>query len=452
MDQEPAFDHAEAGASDTTERLRARYLRAAMIVHVGEYMVMLVTSYLVFHKTHSVVATGLILLCFNVPSLVLPGVATWLTRRWGAPTVDAWVNSAEGVIALVPMTLAATHRLTVPALLGWVLAYGVCEGLNAPNSYLVRQIIAAPGRLPELNSAYTRNVAGAAVAGMILGGGIFVLVGPTWVFLVCAVTAIPEVLVFLETSRQASASTSMSLQSPSESFSDAFRLLRTEPGLWAACRFAVLCFFVASYTVTLPAIASTIGTSAEILSLLEAGSLVGGILVAVAVKRIHGRVGWGRVQRLCYFGAAVGLAAMASAEYWGGAHSREAGIVSLVATIPIGFAVLMNASIITSVIQIGTPQDKRASMYTLLALIPLVVGPISQELVGLLADRLSISAALAIVAAVTVVINGVVSHRPMSRHFDSLDDAEAPFPINVMHAQRGARRSHFHTIHWPEPL
>src|SRR5208283_3864831 len=104
----------------------------------------------------------------------------------------------------------------------------------------------------------------------------------------------------------------------------------------------------------------------------------------------------------------------------------------------------------TSVIQIGTPQDKRASMYTLLALIPLVVGPISQELVGLLADRLSISAALAIVAAVTVVINGVVSTRPMRRNFDSLDDAEAPFPINVMHAQRGARRSHFHTIHWPE--
>jgi hypothetical protein len=449
MGQESTFERVDEGGPDSFARLRARYLRAAIIVHVGEYMAMLVTSYLVFHKTHSVAATGLILLCYNVPSLLLAEAATALTRRFGALTVDAWMNSAEGAIALVPMALAATHRLSVASLLAWVLAYGVCEGLNAPNSYLVRQLIAAPGKLPELNSAYTRNVAIAAAGGMVLGGAILVLAGPAWVFLVCAVTAVPEVLVFVDASRHQSEA--RAAQSASESFSDALRLLRTEPGLWAACRFAVLCFFVASYTVTLPAIASTIGSSAVILSLLESGSLVGGILVAVVVKRIHGRVGWGRVQRLCYFAAAAGLAAMATAEYVGGAHSRESGLVALMATVPIGFAVLMNASIVTSVIQIATPLDKRASMFTLLALIPLVVGPVSQEAVGLLADHLSVSAALGIVAAVTMVVNAVVSHRPMSEHFDRLNEAAEPFPVNAMLSQRGARRSHSHLRHGPHP-
>ena len=318
------FDDVEATGPDIFSRIRARYLLAAMVVHVGEYMAMLVTSYLVYHKTHSVVATGLILLCFNVPSLVLAGVATSLTRRFGAARVDACVNAYEGAIALVPMTLAATHHLNVAALLLWVLGYGIGEGLNAPNSLLVRQLIAEPGHLHELNSDYTRNVAVAAVGGLLLGGGIFVLFGPAWVFLVTAVTAVPEVLVFIETSRFRPGPDHV--QSASESFADAMRLLRTEPGLWAACRFAVLCFFVASYTVTLPAIAGAIGSNAEILSLLETGSLVGGILVAVVVRRIHGRVGWGRVQRLCYFGAGVGLAAMAAAEYFGGRHSREAAV------------------------------------------------------------------------------------------------------------------------------
>ena len=418
-------------------------------MHTGEYMAMLVTTYLVFHKTHSVVATGLILLCFNVPSLVLAGSATAISHRFGAARVDAWVNLGEGVWALFPMGLAATHHLGVLALLGWVLGYGVFEGLNAPNSYLVRQLIAEPGKLPELNSAYTRNVAAAAVIGLLLGGGIFVAVGPTWVFLICAVTAVPEVLVFFSTSRHESA---RHVEAASESFFDALRLLRSEPGLWAACRFAVLCFFVASYTVTLPAIADTIGSNAEILSVLESGSLIGGILVAFVVRRIHGRVRWGKVQRLCYFGAGLGLAAMASAEVLGGSHSRATDLVAFVATIPIGFAVLMNASIVTSVIQIGTPRDKRASMFTLLALIPLVVGPLSQETVGLLADHLSVSWALGIVAVVTVVVNFVVSHRPMSRHFDSLDNFENPFSVNEMMSQRGARRSRLHVVHWPDPI
>ena len=435
--------------ADEFSTLRARYLLGAGIVHTGEYMAMLVATYLVFHETHSIAATGLILLCFNAPSLVLAGSATRISRRYGAARVDAWVNLSEGVWALFPVILVATHHLSVVGILAWVLGYGVCEGLNAPNSFLVRQLIAEPAKLPELNSAYTRNVAAAAVVGLLLGGALFVLVGPLWVFMGCAVAEVPEVLVFFSTSRHRAA---QRVEATSESFADALRLLRYEPGLWAAFRYAALCFFVASYVVTLPAIANSISSNAEVLSVLESASLIGGILVAHVVRKIHGRVRWGEVQRLCYFGAGMGIAAMALAEVLAGSHSRTSDIVAIVATIPIGFAVLMNASIVTSVIQIGTPSDKRASMYTLLALIPLVVGPISQESVGLLADHLSVSWALGLVAAVTMLVNVVISHRPMSRHFDTLDNAENPFAVNEMASQRGAHRSRLHAEHWPEPI
>jgi hypothetical protein len=421
-----------------------------MIVHTGEYMAMLVTTYLVFHTTHSVLDTGLILLCFNLPAVFLASSATAISRRYGAARVDAWVNTGEGLWALFPATLAAVHHLGVLALLAWVLGYGIFEGLNAPNSYLVRQLLAPRHRLPELNSAYTRNVALAAVLGLLVGGWIFVAVGPGWVFLVCALTEIPEVLVFFETARLPSST--HHVQASTESFGDAIALLRSEPGLWAACRFAMLCFFVASYTVTLPAIANSINANAETLSGLESLSLIGGILVALAVRRIHGRVRWSRVQRLCYFGAGLGLAAMATAQVLGGTHSRAADVVAFIATVPIGFAILMNASIVTSVIQIGTPREKRASMYTLLALIPLIVGPISQVFIGLLADHTSVSTALGIMAGVTILTNIVVSHRPMSRHFDDLDGLEIPFPVNEMGAQRGARRARLHELHWPNPV
>lgn len=427
--------------------VRSRYLKAAAVVHFGEYMAMMVTTYLVFHKTHSVVDTGLILLCYNAPSLLLAGPATSLTRRWGAPLIDAWVNAAEGVLALIPMELAITHRLGITTLLLWVLAYGLCEGLNAPNSYLVRQLIAEPGRLHELNGSYTRNVAISAALGLVVGGAILDLWGAAWVFAICAVTAIPEVGVFFAMSRRLSNPDAKGTSH--ESVRASLQLLTTEPGLWAACRFAVLCFFIAGYSVTLPAIANSIDARPEVLSLLESGSLLGGILVAIVVKRVHGRVRWGKVQRACYYAAGGGLALMAASEYFGGFHSKEAALVALVATIPVGFSVLLNASIVTSVIQLGTPSESRAPMFTLLALIPLVVGPISQELVGVCSDDVSVPVALGIVASVTIIANTVISRRPMSRHFDTLNAMDAPFPVNEMLSQRSAHRGHLHIHHWP---
>jgi Major Facilitator Superfamily len=437
-------------AADPFAVLRSRYLVSAMVIHFGEYMAMMVTAYLVFHKTHSVVDTGLILVSYNAPSLFLARTATSLSRRWGAPQVDACINAAEGLFALVPMVLGFTHHLTTTALLLWVLSYGICEGLNAPNTYLVRQHIAADGQTHELNSAYTRNVALAAVLGMLGGGAIYLAAGPGWVFFVCAVTVIPEVLVFVAIARRVTkADTDEWSSAP---LGETLRILRTEPGLWAACRFAALSFFVASYTVTLPAIANSFGTNVEYLSLLESGSVLGGVLVAVVVKRIHGRVRWGKVQRTCYVAAGVGLAAIAGAEYAGGAHSRVAALVAFVATLPMRFAVLMNGSIVTSLIQIGTPLSRRASMFTLLALIPLVVGPVSQELVGVLADQTSIATALGIVAVVTIVANSVISHRPMSQHFDRLNEMDLPFHVNELAGHRTAHRGHLHVRHWPESI
>ena len=419
-----------------------------MSIHLGEYMAMMITSYLVFHRTHSVTFTGLILVLYNVPALLLTTPATQLSQRFGAARVDAWMNASEALITLVPATLGLTHHLSLAALYAWVLAFGVCEGLNTPNSLLIRQLISPPQGLPELNSAYTRNVAIAATVGILAGGGVFSLVGPGWVFVICAVTAIPEVLLFFRLARLAGRQDRH--RGGSDSLRDAIALLRTEPGLWMACRFAVLCFFVAGYAVTLPAIANAVGSGAENLSFLESGSLLGGIFVAVFVKRVHGRVDWGRVQRACYFAAGAGLAAMAWVEYLSGPHSPLSSALIILTTVPVSFTVLLNVSIVTSVIQVGTPPDRRTSMFTLLALIPLVVGPLSQELVGSIADRFSVSSALGVVAAVTVLVNSVTSHRPMSRHFATLNEMSEPFHVNEMGSHRSGHRGHLHLPHRPD--
>jgi len=51
-------------------------------------------------------------------------------------------------------------------------------------------------------------------------------------------------------------------------------------------------------------------------------------------------------------------------------------------------------------------------------------------------------------ALFTVVVNSAVSHRPMSVHFDALNEAEHPFVVNEMLSQRSAHRGHLHVSHW----
>lgn len=420
-----------------------------MSVHLGEYMAMMVATYLVYRGTHSVADTALVLVCFNVPALALAGAAAALSRRWGAPGVDAVLRAAESVLAVVPSLLAAEHHLGVVTLLAWVSCFGALEGLNSPNTLVIRHLIAAPGRLPELNSAYTRNVAVSAVVGLLLGGLIFQWAGASWVFVVLAISGLPEVAVFAGIARRVGR---MRESRRGSGLTGALGVLRSEPGLWAAGRYAVLCFFVAGYAVTLPAIARAIGPGAELLALLESGSVLGGILVALVVRRVHGLVHWGAVQRACYTLAGLGLGAIAIAEAWGGIHSRPAAVVAFVATIPVGFGVLMNTSIVTSVVQIATPSEHRSSMFTLLALVPLLVGPLSQEIVGEVADHSSVGVALGALAGFTILVSAAVSHRPMGRHFDALNDAVDPFVVNELGAHRSALRGHLHEGHWPDPI
>ena len=199
------------------------------------------------------------------------------------------------------------------------------------------------------------------------------------------------------------------------------------------------------------AIASTLSTSAEVLALLESGSLLGGIFVVFAVRRLHGRVSWSKVQGWCFIIAGLGLAVMAVAEHRSGGHSAATSLLVVAATLPIGFALLMNASLITSILQRATPVAHRESMYTLLAVIPLVVGPIAQIAVGQLSDYTSIPVSLAAMSILTLGLSFLASHRHLRHHFHGLSTSLVVPHVNVMANHRTGQRGHRHHREWHSP-
>lgn len=434
-------------ATDRYATYRFWLLVSDVTCFAGEQMALLIAAFLIYQKTRSVVAVGLIVVLYNVPRIALASLANALSIHWGAARTCWLLLSAEIFACLAVAGIAFAHELSAVVLLAWVTVIGIIEGLDAPNPSLLRMAMTPPDIWLEYNGSHTRSLTLGTIGGMLLAGVVYGFGGPAWVFLLAALGFLPPVITFFLFSRN-SVDLTVELEEQG-SIREGWRYLRKDPGSWSALRLMILVFFVSGYAVLLPAIASHIGSRPEILSILEVGTVVGGLFVAIAVKHLHGRVGWSRVRMFCSVMAGVMIGMMAVAEYVGGAHSSIASVLVVLATVPVGFAILMNSTVLIAGMQLITPPRHRSSAYTILALIPLAVAALGQEFTGLLADIFSVPAAFGVLAVVTLGANVVVSHRPMGAQLRALDGIEDP--PTVHHPMRRGRESEDvgHHRHWP---
>jgi len=301
----------------------------------------------------------------------------------------------------------------------------------------------------EYNGARTQSIVIGTIAGILFAGVIYGLLGPGWVFLVSALGLIPMIVVVFLFGRTAPELTVTTVEPGT--LREGWDYLRSEPGSWAALRLVILALFVSSYAVMLPTIASGISSRPETLSVLEVGTVIGGLLVAFGVKRLHGKVGWSRVRMTCSVTAGLLLAMMAVAEFVCGTSSTMASVLVALAIIPVGFAILMNSTVLISAIQLVTPHRRRSATYTILEVVPLVVVALSQEIIGYLADEFSVPFAFGILAIITLVVDLIVSRRPIGKHLQALDGLSDP-PSTPHVLRQGKRRDKAGHHHWPTVL
>ena len=134
-----------ASAPDLFADVRIRHLWGTFVYAIGSSMVGVVAAYTVYKQSNSVAITGLIVVCSSLPTLVLPGPATYLARVWGGPKLYVVSRVAIGIVALFPVGLVIAGRLSTASLLVWFLVTGILYALSGSSTGLVRAMIAAPG-------------------------------------------------------------------------------------------------------------------------------------------------------------------------------------------------------------------------------------------------------------------------------------------------------------------
>ncbi len=419
----PATTSAVASNDDRPDQfatVRKWYLFTLFVALLGDGMVTLASTYIIYNQTKSLSATALIVVCLNLPAIIFPGWATKLANRWGGPVIYVVNNVAYGLALFIPAILASTGALTTVNLLACYLLFGIILGLSSPSTGLVRQIIAPPGQLTEFNGAATRSISIATAIGLLIGGAVFGALGPAWIYFIAGITALPLAICIIPVIKRAPVEPDVT----NGHFMDAFAVRRTRPEIRAAFYFTGFCFLVGAYSVTFPAIAASIGANAGILSLLQVAAVIGGLFVVMAVKRIHGRVGWGAAQRVCFLIAGIGILVLAWINHRG-ASPTVTLIIAIVAIIPIGFALNLDASILNGLVQMATPRENRTSVLTYYALIPMVAIPVGQEVLGAVSDAWSVGGALLLLGGITLLLLTVGPQRKIRPAFDLLNDAES---------------------------
>ena len=419
MTDSPTLDRGD----DPYAVARRWWLCAVFFSVLGGGMVGLANAHIVYDRTRSVAITGLITVCASLPPLLLPAVSTILAQRFGGPRTYIARYASSAVVAFVPVMLLTNGHLTTPMLLIWSASMSFIAGLFMPSSSLVQRMLAPPGKLPEFTAEAGRNAALAGVIGILGGGVVYETIGPIWIYAINAISFIPLVIPMIPL---------LGNVEPAEAarhrFGSVWGLLygpQSRPGLRAACRFTFLSLALGGYTVVLPAIAGTGRGSAGALSLLQAATVVGGLVTVVVTRRLHGLVPWGQAQRVCFLVTGVGILVLA----WASRPSlgpTATLVVCVVAIIPIGLALKLDQTILQALVQMATTASSRAVFFTYYGLIPMVAVPVGQMAIGVIADRLSVSVALYAMAALTLVLVAMGPRLAMRAAFDDLADADAP--------------------------
>jgi hypothetical protein len=203
---------------------------------------------------------------------------------------------------------------------------------------------------------------------------------------------------------------------------------------------------VGSIIVLFPSIADDVGKRASGLSFLNTAFVFGGLFVVGSVRFLHQRVKWGSVVWVNTIMTMLLLFLLLIAYYISSSHSLTLVIIILI-LLPLGFLVSLQTSILTALVQISSPKESRSSVIELFTLLPMVIIPLSEAIIGLLADQFTVSFALASVgvALILVFVLSLKSHQKQA--LAEVDQQQKVFEVHPTSPFRWEGRSQDSSFH-----
>jgi MFS family permease len=393
-----------------------------LVSQAGTWMQSVAITWLVFALTGSGIALGLVTAAEYLPILVLGAWSGVIADRVDRHRLMLCTQSAFLILAVTLSVLTLSDRITVGALFGLSLAFGIINAFDNPSRRaLVVELVPEPD-VPNavgLNSALMTGsrVVGPALAGLLIAGP-----GAGVCFVVNAVTYVAVIVALLRMNRALFRSSPRVAKAKGQLREGLRYLWRTPELRLPIILTAVVGTLAFNYQVTLPLLAErtfhgTASTFTMLFATLSLGSVVGALVVARRTT-----VG---LRFLVRSGVGLALATLALA-------AAPTLPLAVLATLAVGFGNVLMISGANTVVQLEAAPPMRGRVLALLTVVFLGTTPIGSPIIGALSELTDVRVALALGGLATGLAAAWTA-----RQIRALEGASQPRPASTDHVGTG---------------
>lgn len=281
---------------------------------VGNWMQNVILAAFVWTSTGSPVLTALVGFCNLVPQMILPTIGGTLADSLDRRRLLATLTTVQLVASLGLAWVARTPDFSRVPLFVLVMVIGAASALEAPLLLAVTPSLVPATALPGAIALGTVSLNASRVVGPVIGTGLYVWAGPSWVFLGNTTTYLFMLFAVGRVAIPSPRATGG--ESYRSRVAEGYRFVRADPVAWRAI--VTIALFAAAGSVfvpLLPVVASQdwgISSKSVVYGLAYATFGTGAVCGSLSVGTVLTRFPMSRVLRLGLLGFAACLAAYIS--------------------------------------------------------------------------------------------------------------------------------------------
>jgi MFS family permease len=386
----------------------AIFWSGALVSNIGTWIQTITVPYVLYKTTDSAAWVGLAGFCQFIPGVLMGPWSGAIADRFDRRRVLITTQTALAFCALGLWGMWEAGVRSPGALVAVVFATGVISALNIPSwQAFVSELVPKE----DLLNAVTLNSAqfnAARAIGPALGGLILATLGPSWAFLLNAVSYIAVIgaLWLVRVPVRHAVRTGHRVL---RDFVDACRYVRGHHGILMAIVLVFAVAFLANPMLQLSAVFadSVFGAGAAGLGLLTAAFGIGAVVATPLVSSFSVTLGRARLISVSFTWLALSVTAFGlSTELWQGA-------LAMFAT---GIAYLALIATLNTTVQLSVVEEMRGRVLAVYFMTFTAGYPLGSLLQGWLAQVFSPRATVATAGILLVAIGAVLWSRPEMLH------------------------------------
>jgi MFS family permease len=386
----------------------AIFWTGALVSNIGTWIQTVTVPYVLYKTTDSAAWVGLAGFCQFIPGVIMGPWSGAIADRFNRRRVLMTTQTALAFCALGLWLMWEAGVRSPGALVAVVFATGVIAALNIPTwQAFVTELVPKE----DLLNAVTLNSAqfnAARAIGPALGGLVLATLGPSWAFLLNAISYIAVIfavwLVRVPVRRAVRTG-----QHVLKDFFDACRYVRNHRGILICIALVFAVAFLANPMLQLAAVftESVFGAGAAGLGLLTAAFGIGAVVATPFVTSFNDRFGSARLVGVSITWLAASVIAFGlSTELWQGA-------LAMFAT---GMAYLVMIATLNTTVQLSVDENVRGRVLAVYFMTFTAGYPLGSLLQGWLSQVFSPRVTVATSGCVLLAIAGALWFRPSTLH------------------------------------